>query len=1104
MKKTAIVIITFLLFTLSIPSQIFANDSKDSKVNESDVKITNVEDKDILKEKNTTEGLEKDEGNSPSVEKDINNQTSEKEADKSQSQSSLKTEDEPKENTQDTLDNTQDTLDNTQESEKVNPEKNESVIEKDSSTNEQENIFQEKKESDTTNETNEKSTEKKASVNTLTVPNTFSVADINKSNTSRLGHIQSESVNIYENLTDMPYITAGEKYTNQVYYIKQQAVIKGQTYYLISLEPSKTRGVVGWVKADDLSTYSHTGVDSDSKTFYIKGTGSAYNKAWGGSKNLVYGDMSKFANHKFTVHLTEAVGTNTWYRGQLNGKTIWLHEAYVKPLLKSNTSKLGHIKSERVQIYKDLGVQTSSFTAGETYTNQVYYIKEQANLEGQTYYLISLKPSRTSGVVGWVKAKDLSTYSHTGVDRDSKSFYIKGTGSAYSKAWGGSKDLVYEDMSKYANYKFTVHLTEAVGTNTWYRGQLNGKTIWLHEAYVVTHSQSHTSKLGHIVSSNVKIFTDPYSNSSYKTAEETYTNQVYYIKEQAVTNGQTYYLISIEPSRTNGVIGWVRAEDLSTYSHTSVNSNVKTFYIKGTGSAYSKAWGGSKDLVYEDMSQYINEEFTVHLTEAVGSNTWYRGKLNGKTIWLHEAYVKSYIKSNTSKLGHIKSAKVKIYNSLESESSYKTAGEKYTNQVYYIKEQAFTKSQSYYLISLEPSRVNGVVGWVKAEDLSTYSHTGVDSQQKTFIIEGTGNAYNKAWGGSKNVVYSDLSNYRNKEFVIDLTEAVGGNIWYRGQLSGKTVWIHESFLKKVIDISTFYNMTLDEMVDIQMTATPQTDKRYKLWIREDAFDSITDGVGTINNNVWNLRRGPGTMYARGGQVAANSTHHILDSSIGADEYTWYNIKYTSGWVTPDIIDLRYYLNPANFLDTFRDKLQFLKLSQTAGIDVNEVNEKILIGKGVLEGKAQAFVEASRTYGVNEIYLISHALLETGNGASALATGVKVDGDQGERIVYNMYGTGAYDDCPLLCGANYAYEQGWFTPELAIKGGARFVGENYVSEGQDTLYKIRWDPLFASNNGRFGHQYATDIRWAYKQTERMSYLYSLLNGYKLILDIPVYK
>ncbi|TYU47046.1 mannosyl-glycoprotein endo-beta-N-acetylglucosamidase, partial [Listeria monocytogenes] len=67
------------------------------------------------------------------------------------------------------------------------------------------------------------------------------------------------------------------------------------------------------------------------------------------------------------------------------------------------------------------------------------------------------------------------------------------------------------------------------------------------------------------------------------------------------------------------------------------------------------------------------------------------------------------------------------------------------------------------------------------------------------------------------------------------------------------------------------------------------------------------------------------------------------------------------------------------------------------------------------------------------------------------------------------------------------------------GGADFVAKNYIAKGQDTLYKMRYNP---ANPG--SHMYATDIGWAYKQTTGMQKLYNQLSNYRQDFDIPKYK
>lgn len=207
---------------------------------------------------------------------------------------------------------------------------------------------------------------------------------------------------------------------------------------------------------------------------------------------------------------------------------------------------------------------------------------------------------------------------------------------------------------------------------------------------------------------------------------------------------------------------------------------------------------------------------------------------------------------------------------------------------------------------------------------------------------------------------------------------------------------------------------------------------------------------------------------------------------------------SGSWSKASTDDVKYYLNPLNFHIGTDAYFQFLLLSSYAGTNATEVNQKILSGKGILAGKASSFISAAKEHKINEIYLISHALLETGNGTSRLANGITVNG----KTVYNVYGIGAVDSNPETQGAQYAYDHGWTTVEKAIIGGAEFVAENYIHAGQDTLYKMRWNPD-AMVDGGTPHQYASDIGWAVKQTARIAEMYGLLSKYALFFDVPDY-
>jgi beta-N-acetylglucosaminidase len=333
-----------------------------------------------------------------------------------------------------------------------------------------------------------------------------------------------------------------------------------------------------------------------------------------------------------------------------------------------------------------------------------------------------------------------------------------------------------------------------------------------------------------------------------------------------------------------------------------------------------------------------------------------------------------------------------------------------------------------------------------------------------------------------------------------------------------------------------YNYTLKKMLDTQMglSTPPQTDlygggwknaKRDDVAYYIDPYSFIdlggSGGTATVRITAdpnLKVRKSPTTASSQlkdadGNLISVwyNEVYAILgEAQAGADtaagtEGTWYKIKAggKEGWVCGKYCEV---VGGGSSFST--DSLfQFLLLSGSAGTTVKDLN-KILNGKGILEGRGGAFIEGSNEHNINEIFLASLALHETDNGKSSLAQGIEVADtdnlfpDEEFVTVYNMYGVGAYDSNPNLYGSQFAYEQRWFTPEAAIVGGAKFASERYVNHptyAQNTIYKMRWNP-----NKPGEHQYATDMGWAAKQVPGIKSLYEMVGSCTLTFDIPRYK
>lgn len=213
----------------------------------------------------------------------------------------------------------------------------------------------------------------------------------------------------------------------------------------------------------------------------------------------------------------------------------------------------------------------------------------------------------------------------------------------------------------------------------------------------------------------------------------------------------------------------------------------------------------------------------------------------------------------------------------------------------------------------------------------------------------------------------------------------------------------------------------------------------------------------------------------------------------------------SGWVTADKSRIQYYLDINNFSSN-QQNLQFMKLdSYIEGITDQELST-YLADKGVFDGKAAVFIEAAKTNNINLIYLVSHALWETGKGTSSLARGAMVTQINGKsvdpKVAYNMFGIGATDGNAYYGGSAAVYLRGWFTVDDAIKGGAKWIADNYIHSStynQDTLYKMRW------NYGPNGwHQYATDINWANGITIFENEVIRYFKGKIFNIEVPAYK
>ena len=243
--------------------------------------------------------------------------------------------------------------------------------------------------------------------------------------------------------------------------------------------------------------------------------------------------------------------------------------------------------------------------------------------------------------------------------------------------------------------------------------------------------------------------------------------------------------------------------------------------------------------------------------------------------------------------------------------------------------------------------------------------------------------------------------------------------------------------------------------------------------------------------------------------------NVISSSISrmSEELTT-SMPQSRAFVTASKADLEYYLNPKNFTNSDKGMMQFLRLdTYKGGITESELNSYLnslpkVNGKNtVFYNQGKAFINAAQKYDIDLVYLVSHAMWETGYGKSVLAQGQTITSYKGKPLdkpvtVYNFFGIGAIDKSANVSGAEASYSNGWTSIEKTIEGSAKWISANYINSSkynQNTIYKMKF------NYDYIWHQYATDVNWSNGISGIMNNIISMYDtASNLEFEVPDYK
>ncbi|MDW4066622.1 GW dipeptide domain-containing protein [Staphylococcus saprophyticus] len=776
--------------------------------------------------------------------------------------------------------------------------------------------------------------------------------------------------------------------------------------------------------------------------------------------NYSYDELYDLIYEKYLIKTGQAAAwgtTSSGSTGGTGGSTGSGNTGTTTPS-KSGTVKVtenngvGRINSKNDGLYTTVYDQKGKKTDR---VNQTLKVTKSATLGKEQYYLVSDYNKGT--LIGWVHQGDVSYNAAKAAAKINKTYKINPGEVIYTVPWGTSSQKAGSVSGKSAQ-TFKATKQQQIGKTNYIYGTVNNLTGWVSLSKLTAPSTtpskpSTTAKLvvsnltnqqGTVAKSNHGVYTSVYDKQG---VQKSYVNgQTYKLSKKATLGSNAFYLITDNKINTN--LGWMQTGDITVKETAKKPAATQTQTVSKIGQLNATN-SGIKTTVYDpkgkDASKFSGKTFTVTKQRTQDNNTYVliqNTNQNTPIGWVNTKDINTRnLSKTTAKNGQYT---VKATNNGLYAVPWGTKSQQ-LDTLKNVKNNQFNASKSVYVDKDEYiyGIVNNKTGWIAAKDLNSTTKTPSVTKSAVTPIK-----YDYIIHNPKGSYYIDpltgkaagsLKDFYEGIFTVYEKQVINGVTWYHGKLAnGKVVWVKEDDLRK--ELVKYYKsgLTLDQAVAIQkgLKFKPQIQHTAGKW--EDA--------------------------------SATEIKNAMDSSKLIKDPT--------------------------------QKYQFLRLDKSQNISSADL-DKLLVGKGILEGQGEAFSEAAKAYNINEVYLISHALLETGNGTSKLANGGDVVNGKvvtnGKDKYYNMFGIGAVDSDAVKQGFATAKNNGWNTVKKAIVGGAKFIAGSYINQGQNTLYKMRWNP---ENPGV--HQYATDVAWAAHNATRIKGFYDSMGKLGKYFDVDTYK
>lgn len=143
--------------------------------------------------------------------------------------------------------------------------------------------------------------------------------------------------------------------------------------------------------------------------------------------------------------------------------------------------------------------------------------------------------------------------------------------------------------------------------------------------------------------------------------------------------------------------------------------------------------------------------------------------------------------------------------------------------------------------------------------------------------------------------------------------------------------------------------------------------------------------------------------------------------------------------------------------------------------------------------------------ISPFHLAARVLQEQGKGTSPIISGT-VAGYEGYYNYFNVGASGSTTQEIIHNGLEYAKNHEWKGAYFSILGGANLLVNNYISNGQDTLYLQKYNVCKNSPYGLYQHQYMQNISAPTSEAATVFKLYGSAGvlDKSFVFKIPVYE